>query len=203
MCRLIPAVALIALCAGCAQPPPPPPPAMISQLIASVPADNPNCREYTAPATVDGQPQQLVGRACRQADGSWRMEEGGGELPAISQVTTQVNPDNPYCRDYSAIATLNGQQQPVVGRACELADGSWQVTQGTPEQPAQVTIIYPPAPYPYPYYAYGPWPWWWGPSFVGVGGAVVFVGHRHFHDHHGHHSWGHGGGGHSSSGHHS
>jgi surface antigen len=31
------------------------------------------CREYTANATVDGGPQQVFGRACRQPDGSWQI----------------------------------------------------------------------------------------------------------------------------------
>lgn len=31
------------------------------------------CREFTLNATVDGQPDQVNGTACRQADGSWRV----------------------------------------------------------------------------------------------------------------------------------
>lgn len=30
------------------------------------------CREYTIDAVVGGKPEQVVGTACRQADGSWR-----------------------------------------------------------------------------------------------------------------------------------
>lgn len=30
------------------------------------------CREYITHAIIEGKPQQLHGRACRQADGSWR-----------------------------------------------------------------------------------------------------------------------------------
>jgi surface antigen len=29
------------------------------------------CREYTTHAVIDGHPQQIHGRACRQANGSW------------------------------------------------------------------------------------------------------------------------------------
>jgi hypothetical protein len=105
-----------------------------------------------------------------------------------------VAPDNPYCRDYSAVATLNGQEQPIVGRSCELADGSWQVTQGTPDQPTRVNIVYPPPPPRHAYYPYYPgYDPFWGPPFVGVGASFIFVGGHHHH--HGH------GGGHGGHGH--
>lgn len=32
------------------------------------------CREYTMVATIGGRPEQVYGTACRQPDGSWRME---------------------------------------------------------------------------------------------------------------------------------
>lgn len=32
------------------------------------------CREYTVDATIGGKRQQTVGTACRQADGSWRVQ---------------------------------------------------------------------------------------------------------------------------------
>lgn len=31
------------------------------------------CREYTIDARVGGRPEQVIGTACRQADGSWRV----------------------------------------------------------------------------------------------------------------------------------
>jgi len=33
------------------------------------------CREYTMDATVGGKPEKVNGTACRQADGSWRVQE--------------------------------------------------------------------------------------------------------------------------------
>ncbi|MBE9558968.1 MAG: hypothetical protein IMF08_19070 [Proteobacteria bacterium] len=33
------------------------------------------CREYTSNANIDGQAQQVFGRACRQPDGSWQIVE--------------------------------------------------------------------------------------------------------------------------------
>jgi hypothetical protein len=32
-----------------------------------------NCREFTAPATIDGRTVQTYGTACQQSDGSWRI----------------------------------------------------------------------------------------------------------------------------------
>jgi hypothetical protein len=32
----------------------------------------PNCREFTAQVTVEGQPRQAVGQTCQQPDGSWQ-----------------------------------------------------------------------------------------------------------------------------------
>ena len=32
------------------------------------------CREYTMDATIGGRPEQVYGTACRQPDGSWRLQ---------------------------------------------------------------------------------------------------------------------------------
>jgi len=37
-------------------------------------ADSFPCREYTLEALIGGQPETIYGTACRQADGSWKME---------------------------------------------------------------------------------------------------------------------------------
>jgi hypothetical protein len=213
----LPAIALAGLCAGCVQPPPaPPPPDMVSELAASMPVANPNCREYTTTATVNGQPQPVVGRVCRQADGTWRLAtEGEAEdFPQITDLKSWPSADNPSCVDYSAVAQLGDQQRPVVGRACTLANGTVQVTQGTPEQPALTSVVLPPAPPDDPYYYPGYYagyydPWFWGPPFVGIGGAFVFVDRHHHHHHHGfgghwagHSGGGHGGGHGGGGGHH-
>jgi surface antigen len=39
------------------------------------------CREFTAPVTVGGQPQQASGQACQQPDGSWRITQNTPGLP--------------------------------------------------------------------------------------------------------------------------
>jgi hypothetical protein len=199
---LLPAVALLGLCAGCVQPPPPPPPPeMVSDLAASIAPGNPNCREYTTHGTVNGQQQPVVGRACRQPDGTWRLEDEEEDVfPEIIDLKSSPSADNPSCRDYSATAIFDGRQQPVVGRACALPNGFWQVTQGTPEQPVQTSIVYPPPPPDDPYYYAGYYdPWFWGPPFIGFGGEFVFVDRdHHHHGFGGHGHWGgrggHGGG---------
>ena len=34
------------------------------------------CREFTTTVNIGGQPQQGYGTACRQADGSWKIQQG-------------------------------------------------------------------------------------------------------------------------------
>ena len=111
--------------------------------------------------------------------------------PVISQVTTKVASDDPNCREYTALATIGDKQQPVVGRACQQRDGSWKVTEGTPEQPGQYAAVYPP-PYGYYYPDYDPW--FWGPPIGLSLGAVVFLDRaHHFHRFPGFHRFAHGG----------
>src|SRR5262245_28574065 len=40
-----------------------------------------NCREFIAQVTVGGQPQQAVGQACQQPDGTWRVTLNMPGLP--------------------------------------------------------------------------------------------------------------------------
>jgi hypothetical protein len=82
--RRIILVAGIALgCAGCALPQPVQP--EISQVTTSVAPDDPNCIVYSAQAV--GQTERtILGRACRQADGSWKLTEGLQGQPAQTLV---------------------------------------------------------------------------------------------------------------------
>lgn len=48
----------------------PPAPAAVAPS-ASISHDY--CREYHSTQTINGQPQNMVGTACRQPDGSWRI----------------------------------------------------------------------------------------------------------------------------------
>ena len=114
----------------------------------------------------------------------------------IAPGPAKVAADDPNCRDYTATATIAGEQQQIVGRACRQPDGSWRIVEGTPDQPGQVILVYPPPPadYVYPYPAY---PWVYGPPFA-VGASFVFFTGGHFHGghHHGHGHGHHGGGSH-------
>jgi hypothetical protein len=42
-------------------------------LALSWPALADECRDYTSTATIDGKVQRLIGTACRQPDGNWRI----------------------------------------------------------------------------------------------------------------------------------
>ena len=118
----------------------------------------------------------------------------------ITPVSSTIAGDDPNCREYTAVATIAGEQQQIVGRACRQADGSWRIVEGTPEQPGQVILIYPPPTDAYPYPP--DYPWFWGPPFAVGTSFVFFAGHHHGGHHHGGHHRGHGHHGGSHGGHH-
>jgi uncharacterized membrane protein YgcG len=77
---------LAILCSGCvaAPPPPPAPPfdiAAVTDFQSKPSAADPNCNDYTGQATIDGKQQQIVGHACKQPDGSWKVAEGTTDQP--------------------------------------------------------------------------------------------------------------------------
>jgi surface antigen len=54
----------------------PPAPAFVSPPSAppaAAPTAAGNCREYQSQTMIGGQPQQTVGTACLQPDGTWRI----------------------------------------------------------------------------------------------------------------------------------
>ena len=103
-----------ALLAGCAGPGAPSPgtaaaggPAL-SQFTSTPVAGLPQCKQYTATATVGGKPQPLTGEACRQPDGSWHIAEqpaGGNVLyqtiywPPAGDIAYDACFDGPYAAD--------------------------------------------------------------------------------------------------------
>jgi hypothetical protein len=93
MRRTICLAVVISACSGCVSAPPEPVQPMIFGENTTGAADDPNCREYKGQAMIGGQEQQLVGRACRQSDGTWKIVEGTSEHPA--QVVTVYTPP-PY-----------------------------------------------------------------------------------------------------------
>jgi hypothetical protein len=109
----------------------------------------------------------------------------------VSTVST-IQPVEGNCREYTVPITVGGKEEQAHGKACQQADGTWQIVQplsapdGASVPPS--AVIYPAYPYAY----YDPWgpPWWgvpwWGPAF-GFGGFVGFSsGHHHHHRHHHH-----------------
>jgi hypothetical protein len=113
--------------------------------------------------------------------------------PMFSRVASQVAPDNPNCREYSARATVDGKPREIVGRACRQDDGTWRIAEGSPGQPASLVTVYAPPPYGAWYPSYDPWLWGW-PIGLSLGPSVVFVDrdHRfhHFRFADGHHAFG-------------
>jgi hypothetical protein len=55
----------------------------------------PDCREFTAPVTAAGRPEQASGKACKQPDGSWLVVQNTPGLPTQEYVVPrpgQVSP---------------------------------------------------------------------------------------------------------------
>jgi hypothetical protein len=97
------------------------------------------------------------------------------DAPVVTQTTVSVSPSDPACRDYTAQALVDGRPQVLVGHACQQADGSWRIIEGTPDQPQQFVGVYPEA--------YADDSWFWGPPIgLSVGGFVFVDRTHHFHD---------------------
>jgi hypothetical protein len=59
------------------------------------------CREYSVPIVVGGKQEMAYGRACQQADGTWRIAEGptgpdGSSVPPSLAQPTIIYPAYPY-----------------------------------------------------------------------------------------------------------
>ena len=67
---------LVLSTAGCATPPG-------GDVAASTPPAAPICHDYTAQAVIDGTLQPIVGRACREGDGTVRVTEGPPGKPPV------------------------------------------------------------------------------------------------------------------------
>lgn len=52
--------------------------------------------------------------------------------PILSQITSSQTAGSANCRDYSTLATVNGRQVPITGRACQQGDGSWRIAESAP-----------------------------------------------------------------------
>ncbi len=47
-------------------------------------------------------------------------------------------------------ATINGQPEPLIGRACRQPDGSWRISEDVLGRASPTEVAYLPAPYAYP-----------------------------------------------------
>jgi uncharacterized membrane protein YgcG len=63
-----------------------------------------SCREFTETVTIGGQPQQAVGQACRQPDGSWQITQNTpGQPPMVYTLPPEAAgyaPPYPYAYPY-------------------------------------------------------------------------------------------------------
>ena len=60
-----------------------------------------NCHEFTVQVLVGGQPQQAVGQACQQPDGSWRITQNTPGLPQqVYTLPPQAISLSPYPEPY-------------------------------------------------------------------------------------------------------
>jgi hypothetical protein len=99
--------------------------------------------------------------------------------PVLSQVTATPVAGNPDCHNYTALATIDGKQEKIVGKACRQSDGSWAIAEGPPTNPSQYTTVYWPPTDSY-YADYEPW-LWDAPIGISIGAPFFFDVHRHFH----------------------
>jgi hypothetical protein len=76
----------------------------------------------------------------------------------ITDLSGQVSPDNPHCRDYTATATVGAQRFDLAGHACLSPDGNWTIVEGPKGDPAHAQTIHFPTAYGYFYD--GAWQSW-------------------------------------------
>ena len=68
-----------------------------------------------------------------------------GPAPAAVEVVSQrIAPEDAMCRIYFAHVQMDGRMSDLSGRACRLANGSWRVAEGPPEDPRRVETVYVP-----------------------------------------------------------
>ena len=80
--RFAPVSVIVLACTGCVTAYSSEP--VFTQVTSQVAVDDPNCRDYSAQVMIERRQQQIVGRACQQSDGTWRIVEGPpGQPPQI------------------------------------------------------------------------------------------------------------------------
>ena len=92
-------VALALVSASCTEVVAPPPQQQASAL-ASPASGQEYCREYTSQAVIDGKPQDMVGTACQQPDGRWKLVDGTAPAPDGQQASPPPAVAYPYPYPY-------------------------------------------------------------------------------------------------------
>lgn len=71
--------------------------------------------------------QQAIMQTPTHQTTSWYNPNNGNQY-AVTPVSNPIYLNNgTVCRDFTTMATIDGQRQRVNGRACRLSDGSWQM----------------------------------------------------------------------------
>jgi hypothetical protein len=104
---------------------------------------------------------------------------GSPAEPVLSQITSNQAVGAANCRDYSTLATINGRQVPIVGRACKQSDGSWRLAESAPGNPTQYVATYLPSPAAYE--GYGDPILWAFPIGFSIGLPFFIDQHNRFH----------------------
>jgi hypothetical protein len=69
-------------------------------------------------------------------------------LPPSATLISASPPPAPNCRQYTTPVLVSGKSETASGVACELADGSWRITDYTPGLPSQTYTMPPPGVMP-------------------------------------------------------
>ena len=99
---------VLAGCGGQAAPSAADPASAQTQMTQGEPQGEPhNCRAFTAQVMVGGQPQQAVGQACQQRDGSWQVTQNTPGLPQqVYTLPPQAIYLYPYPEPYYLVGSL-------------------------------------------------------------------------------------------------
>ena len=65
-------------------------------------------------------------------------------LPPSATLISASPPPAPNCRAYTTPVLVSGKSETASGVACELADGSWRITDYTPGLPSRIYTMPPP-----------------------------------------------------------
>src|SRR5690348_10966250 len=90
--------------------------------------------------------------------------------PAVAATPPPPPQQASFCREFTAPVIIDGEPTEATGEACQQPDGTWQVTENTPNAPQPQVFVVPPPPVNY---VAAPYPWW-GTANIRIGGGVSF-----------------------------